>query len=158
MRFGIKAPILGGLAFFIAGLLLFARAHVDGDFVMDVLVPMLCFGVGGGITFNPLLLAAMGDVEPQDSGLASGIVNTAFMMGGALGLAVLAAIATSRTDNLLASGKDATEALLSGYHYAFVTGAIFAVIAAAGALFLRAKLPAHAPEGAMAPEADPSGA
>jgi EmrB/QacA subfamily drug resistance transporter len=158
MRFGIKAPILGGLAFFIAGLLLFARAPVDGDFVMDVLVPMLCFGVGGGITFNPLLLAAMGDVEPQDSGLASGIVNTAFMMGGALGLAVLAAIATSRTDNLLASGEDATEALLSGYHYAFVTGAIFAVIAAAGALFLHAKLPAHTPEGAMAPEADPSGA
>jgi EmrB/QacA subfamily drug resistance transporter len=158
MRFGIKTPILGGLAFFIAGLLLFARAPVDGDFVMDVLVPMLCFGVGGGITFNPLLLAAMGDVEPQDSGLASGIVNTAFMMGGALGLAVLAAIATSRTDNLLASGKDATEALLGGYHYAFVTGAIFAVIAAAGALFLHAKLPAHAPEGAMAPEADPSGA
>jgi MFS family permease len=149
---------VGGLAFFIAGLLLFARAPVDGDFVMDVLVPMLCFGVGGGITFNPLLLAAMGDVEPQDSGLASGIVNTAFMMGGALGLAVLAAIATSRTDNLLASGENATEALLSGYHYAFVTGAIFAIIAAAGALLLHAKLPSHAPEGAMAPEADPSGA
>jgi MFS family permease len=119
---------------------------------------MLFFGVGGGITFNPLLLAAMGDVEPQDSGLASGIVNTAFMMGGALGLAVLAAIATSRTDNLLASGENATDALLSGYHYAFVTGAVFAVIAAAGALLLHAKMPAHAPEGAMAPEADPSGA
>jgi EmrB/QacA subfamily drug resistance transporter len=158
MRFGIKAPIVGGLAFFIAGLLLFARAPVDGDFVMDVLVPMLCFGVGGGITFNPLLLAAMGDVEPQDSGLASGIVNTSFMMGGALGLAVLAAIATSRTDNLLASGENATEALLSGYHYAFFTGAIFAIIAAAGALLLHAKLPSHAPESAMAPEADPSGA
>jgi EmrB/QacA subfamily drug resistance transporter len=158
MRFGIKAPILGGLAFFIAGLLLFARAPVDGDFAMDVLLPMLCFGVGGGITFNPLLLAAMGDVEPQDSGLASGIVNTAFMMGGALGLAVLAAIATSRTDNLLASGEGATEALLSGYHYAFVTGAVFAVVAAAGALFLHAKMPVHAAEGAVTPEAEASGA
>jgi MFS family permease len=146
MRFGIKPPILGGLAFFIAGLLLFARAPMDGTFTMDILLPMLCFGVGGGITFNPLLLAAMGDVEPQDSGLASGIVNTAFMMGGALGLAVLAAIATSRTDSLLASGDGSLAALTGGYHYAFVTGAIFAAFAAVGTLFLRPKMPAYEAE------------
>ena len=91
------------------------------------------WNVACDLAANPLLLAAMGDVEPQDSGLASGIVNTAFMMGGALGLAVLAAIATSRTDNLVSSGENATEALLSGYHYAFVTGAIFAIIAAISA-------------------------
>ena len=58
---------------------------------------MLVMGIGGGITFNPLLLAAMGDVAPTESGLASGIVNTAFMMGGALGLAVLVGVADSRT-------------------------------------------------------------
>jgi EmrB/QacA subfamily drug resistance transporter len=143
MRFGIKPPLIGGLVFFIAGLLLFARAPVDGSFTMDVLLPMIFFGIGGGTTFNPLLLGAMGDVEPQDSGLASGIVNTAFMMGGALGLAVLAAIATSRTDTLLAAGDGAAAALTGGYQYAFVTGAIFAAFAAVGALFLRPKMPAH---------------
>ena len=146
MRFGIKTPLVGGLGFFILGLLLFARAPVDGTFTMDVLLPMLFFGLGGGITFNPLLLAAMGDVEPQDSGLASGVVNTAFMMGCALGLAVLAAIATSRTETLLASGDSQVEALSGGYDAAFVVGALFA--AAAGILaatLLRAvSAPAHA--------------
>jgi EmrB/QacA subfamily drug resistance transporter len=145
MRFGIKPPLIGGLAFFIGGLLLFARAPVDGNFAVDVLVPMLLFGLGGGITFNPLLLAAMGDVEPQDSGLASGIVNTAFMMGGALGLAVLAAIATSRTDSLLASGEAQAEALTGGFHAAFFVGALFAAAAAAlaAALIRPVEAPAH---------------
>jgi EmrB/QacA subfamily drug resistance transporter len=145
MRFGIKPPLVGGLAFFIGGLLLFARASVDGSFTMDVLVPMLLFGLGGGITFNPLLLAAMGDVEPSDAGLASGIVNTAFMMGGALGLAVLAAIGTSRTDSLLASGVTEAEALTSGYHASFIVGALFAAVAAglAAALLRPVEAPAH---------------
>jgi EmrB/QacA subfamily drug resistance transporter len=145
MRFGIKPPLVGGLVFFIGGLLLFARAPVDGSFAMDVLVPMLLFGLGGGITFNPLLLAAMGDVEPSDAGLASGIVNTAFMMGGALGLAVLAAIGTSRTDSLLASGETQAEALTSGYHASFIVGALFAAVAAAlaAALLRPVEAPAH---------------
>ena len=148
MRFGIKPPLIGGLCFFIVGLLLLARAPVDGSFTMDVLLPMLCFGLGGGITFNPILLAAMGDVEPQDSGLASGIVNTAFMMGGALGLAVLAAIATSRTDNLLASGDSQVEALTGGYHAAFVVGALLAAVA--GVLAATLLRPVSAPAHAMA--------
>jgi EmrB/QacA subfamily drug resistance transporter len=148
MKFGLKPPLVGGLGFFIAGLLLFARAPVDGSFTMDVLVPMMFFGLGGGITFNPLLLAAMGDVEPQDSGLASGVVNTAFMMGGALGLAVLAAIATSRTDSLLASGEAQSEALAGGYHAAFMIGALFA--AAAGVLAATLLRPVSAPGHAMA--------
>ena len=147
MRYGIKPPLIIGLCFFFVGLLLLARAPVDGSFTMDVLLPMLCFGLGGGITFNPLLLAAMGDVEPQDSGLASGIVNTAFMMGGALGLAVLAAIATSRTDNLLASGDSQIEALIGGYHAAFMVGALFA--AAAGVLAATLLRPVAAPGHAM---------
>jgi EmrB/QacA subfamily drug resistance transporter len=150
MRFGIKPPLIGGLLFFIGGLLLFARAPVDGSFTMDILLPMLFFGIGGGITFNPVLLAAMGDVEPQDAGLASGIVNTAFMMGGALGLAVLAAIASSRTDSLTASGDPTATALTGGYHYAFVAGAAFALVGVVGALLLRPKVPAHVPEGAPA--------
>jgi MFS family permease len=150
MRFGIKPPLIGGLGFFIAGLLLFARAPVDGDFTMDVLLPMLFFGLGGGITFNPLLLAAMSDVEPQDSGLASGVVNTAFMMGGALGLAVLAAIATSRTDTLLADGDANAAALTGGYHAAFVVGAVFAAVAGALAAALLRAAPMRAPAAAEA--------
>jgi hypothetical protein len=81
-------------------------------------------------------MAAMSDVEPQQSGLASGVVNTAFMMGGALGLAALASIAASRTDTLGDSNDLA--ALTSGYHAAFVVGALFAFAAAAiGAAFFR---------------------
>ena len=72
--------------------LLFARAPVDGSFVVDVLPSMILLGFGAGMAFNPVLLAAMSDVEPKDAGLASGVVNTAFMMGGALGLAVLASL------------------------------------------------------------------
>jgi MFS family permease len=99
---------------------------------------MILQGFGAGIAFNPLLLAAMGDVEPQDSGLASGVVNTAFMMGGALGLAILASAADSRTDHLVASGESAIDALLGGYHLAFLIGAVFAAGAAiVGAIFLR---------------------
>ena len=83
-----------------SGSLLFARAPVDGSFVVDVLPSMLLLGFGAGIAFNPVLLAAMSDVAPEESGLASGVVNTSFMMGGALGLAVLASLAASRTDTL----------------------------------------------------------
>ena len=100
MRFGIKPPLVVGLLVAAAGLALFARAPVDGSYLTDVLPSMLLLGFGAGIAFNPVLLAAMSDVAPEESGLASGFVNTAFMMGGALGLAVLASLAASRTDTL----------------------------------------------------------
>ena len=99
MRFGIRAPLAVGLLLAAVGLVLFARAPVDGSFVVDVLPSMLLLGVGAGMAFNPVLLAAMSDVEPSESGLASGVVNTSFMMGGALGLAILASLAASRTDD-----------------------------------------------------------
>ncbi|MGB3819276.1 MFS transporter, partial [Achromobacter pulmonis] len=97
MRFGIRGPLAIGLLLAALGLALFARAPVDGGFAADVLPGMLLLGLGAGIAFNPMLLAAMSDVEPSQSGLASGVVNTAFMMGGALGLAVLASLAAART-------------------------------------------------------------
>jgi EmrB/QacA subfamily drug resistance transporter len=138
MRFGIRLPLAVGLGFAGIGLLLFARAPVDGNFVVDVLPAMVLLGLGAGMAFNPVLLAAMSDVEPTEAGLASGVVNTAFMMGGALGLAVLASLAASRTDTLLASGDSTAEALTGGYHVAFLVGAIFAIAAAAlGGLLLR---------------------
>ncbi len=97
MKFGIRAPLTVGLALAAASLALFALAPVDGSFVTDVLPSMILLGIGAGIAFNPVLLAAMGDVEPHEAGLASGVVNTSFMMGGALGLAVLVAVSDSRT-------------------------------------------------------------
>ena len=140
MRFGIRRPLGLGLGLAAVGLLLFARAPVDGTFAIDVLPSMVLLGFGAGMAFNPLLLAAMGDVSQEEAGLASGVVNTAFMMGGALGLAVLASLAASRTDALTGDGANELEALTGGYHVAFLVGAIFAAGAAAlGGFLLRPK-------------------
>ncbi len=156
MRFGIKPPLVTGMALVGLGLALFARAPVDGTFVVDVLPSMIVLGLGVGMAMNPVLLAAMSDVAPEEAGLASGVVNTAFMMGGALGLAVLASLAASRTDSLRASGEDELAALTGGYHIAFVVGAAFAAAAATvGAVFLRASpVPAMHEEGRSEPVAE----
>ncbi|HEY0232518.1 MAG TPA: DHA2 family efflux MFS transporter permease subunit [Dokdonella sp.] len=129
MRFGLRLPLVAGLLCAALGLALFARAPIDGHFSLDVLPGMLLLGLGAGIAFNPLLLAAMGDVAADESGLASGLVNTAFMMGGALGLAVLASLANFRANSLQAAGAPVA-ALNGGYHAAFVVGACFAALAA----------------------------
>jgi EmrB/QacA subfamily drug resistance transporter len=151
MRFGIKPPLVAGLSVAAVGLVLFARAPVGGHFLVDVLPSMILLGFGAGIAFNPVLLAAMSDVAPEESGLASGVVNTAFMMGGALGLAVLASLATSRTDTLRAAGHSSLAALAGGYHVAFLAGAVFAAGAATlGAALLRVRQHAEAPAGAHA--------
>jgi EmrB/QacA subfamily drug resistance transporter len=130
MRFGIRPPLATGLLLAAAGLALFARAPVDGAFAVDVLPSMILLGLGAGMALNPVLLAAMSDVEPSEAGLASGVVNTSFMMGGALGLAILASLAASRSDTLLDSGDGRLAALTGGYHLAFVAGAAFAAVAA----------------------------
>src|SRR5438034_3593970 len=153
MRFGIRKPLAIGLSFAAVGMLLVVRAPVDGNFVTDVLPSMILLGIGAGMAFNPVLLAAMGDVEPSEAGLASGLVNTSFMMGGALGLAVLASIAASRTHALRIAGHGELSALTGGYHLAFVVGALFAALAAAlGGLLLRENAPAHEPVGEPAIE------
>ena len=159
MRFGIRRPLAAGLTLAAVGLALFARAPVHGDFALDVLPSMLLLGFGAGIAFNPMLLAAMSDVAPEEAGLASGVVNTAFMMGGALGLAILASLAASRTDKLVAAGDSALAALNGGYHAAFLVGSLFAFTAAAiGGVFLRTTAPAphgeHVHEGELATASD----
>jgi EmrB/QacA subfamily drug resistance transporter len=153
MRFGFRIPLAIGLLVAAVGLVLFARAPVDGNFVVDVLPSMILLGIGAGMAFNPVLLAAMSDVDPSESGLASGVVNTAFMMGGALGLAVLVSIASSRTDSLTASGDGPLTSLNGGYHLAFLVGALFAASAAVvGGVLLRTRhqAPAVAPVDATA--------
>jgi EmrB/QacA subfamily drug resistance transporter len=142
MRYGLRGPLAFGLLCAALGLALFARAPLDGDLWLDVLPGMLLLGLGAGIAFNPLLLAAMSDVDESESGLASGVVNTSFMMGGALGLAVLASLAEAHTGAAAtAAGVDERAALLAGYRLAFGVGAAFALVAAAVAAWL---LPVHA--------------
>src|ERR671922_602590 len=142
MKFGLKPPLFVGMLFMAAGLLLFTFLPVDGNYLVDVVPGMILLGIGAGMGFNPLLLAAMGDVEPTQAGLASGLVNTAFMMGGALGLAILASVSASRSDSLLASGDSRLEALTRGHHTAFLIGSLFAIAGAVlGGLLIKAEQP-----------------
>jgi MFS family permease len=141
MRFGLRLPIVGGMLLAAAGLALFALSPVEGRFMVHVLPGMLLLGLGCGMALNPVMLAAMSEVAPGESGLASGVVNTSFMMGGALGLALLASIAASRTQSVSYLGTAA--ALTSGYQVAFAIGAAFAALAAVLAAVL---LPAPAPK------------
>jgi EmrB/QacA subfamily drug resistance transporter len=143
MRFGLRRPLAAGLLLAAAGLVLFALAPVEGRFLTHVLPGMVLLGLGAGLAFNPVLLAAMSDVAPSESGLASGVVNTAFMLGGALGLAVLASLAAAHTDHRLGSGLEPIAALNEGYRLAFLIGAVFAVIATLlAAVLVRTRAPA----------------
>lgn len=128
-RFGIKKPLSLGLILAGIGLLLFAFAPVEGSFLVHVLPSMLIIGIGAGMGFNPVLLAAMDGIKPSDSGLASGLVNTSFMMGGALGLAILASVAAAGTKHLAGQGQSQIAALNGGYHMAFIVGACSAALA-----------------------------
>ncbi|MGH8148411.1 MAG: DHA2 family efflux MFS transporter permease subunit [Steroidobacteraceae bacterium] len=130
VRFGVRGPLTTGLLVSAVGLALFARAPVAGTFTWDVLAPMLLLGLGAGMAFNPLLLAAMNDVGEQESGLASGVVNTSFTMGGALGLAALTSLADVRGDALRRAGGGPLAALNGGYHVAFGLGALLSALAA----------------------------
>jgi len=133
MTYGIRGPLTVGLGLAGAALALFSLAPVNGNYVVHLLPGMVLLGLGAGIAFNPVLLAAMGDVEPHEAGLASGTVNTSFMMGGALGLAILVAVSTGVTD-----GATSAQALTDGFQVAFAIGAVFAVLAAAiGGALLR---------------------
>jgi MFS family permease len=129
-RFGIKPPLVAGLLLAAAGLALLGHAPVGGHFLTDVLPGGILLGTGAGTALSPLILTAIGDVPQEESGLASGVINTCFMLGGALGLAVLASLAASRTHDLLAGGDGHLAALTGGYHAAFLAGAISAALAA----------------------------
>jgi EmrB/QacA subfamily drug resistance transporter len=118
-RFGARAVLLPGLASMAAGLALFIRAPMAANYVVDVLPSMLLLGIGGGLSFPAVMTLGMSGATESDAGLVSGLVNTTAQVGGSLGLAVLATLATSRTDQLLASGQSAPAALTGGYHLAF---------------------------------------
>ena len=128
-RFGAKATLLPGLASVVAGLAYFARAPADASYLADLLPSMVLLGVGAGLSFPALMTLAMSGATQRDSGLASGLVNTTQQVGGALGLAVLATLSTTRTDTLLANGEPGAAALTGGYHLAFTVAAFLAVSA-----------------------------
>jgi hypothetical protein len=131
MRFGARATLLPSLALIAAGLALFARSPVDGSYAIDVLPAMVLLGIGAGLSFPSLTTLAMSGASGRDAGLASGLINTSLQVGGAVGLAILATLATTRTDSLLADGGSTASALLGGYHLAFLTSAGL-VVAAVG--------------------------
>ena len=130
-RFGTQPSLVASLVFIGAGLLLFARTPVHGNYVTDVMPAMVLVGIGAGMGFPTLMTLAMSGATPSDSGIASGLVNTTVQVGGAVGLAVLATFAAERTNGLKAHGQAAAVALNSGYHLAYLIGAVLVAAAIA---------------------------
>jgi EmrB/QacA subfamily drug resistance transporter len=123
LRFGPRAILIPGLILMTLGLLLFTRVPVDGRYLSDVLPVMIVLGTGAGLFFPSLTTLAMADVDPRESGLASGLINTSLQVGGSIGLAVLAGLATTRSQSLTGAGSSLPAALTGGYHLAFLVGA-----------------------------------
>jgi EmrB/QacA subfamily drug resistance transporter len=146
MSFGPKTTLIPGLVLMVAGLLLFARAPLNGSYLTDVLPSMVLLGLGIGGSFPALMTLAMSGATREDAGLASGLVNTAAQVGGALGLAVLATLSATHTKHLLADGKSTAAALTGGYHLAFLIGAaLMALAILVAAVVLRVEAPAGDP-------------
>jgi EmrB/QacA subfamily drug resistance transporter len=152
MRFGVRAALLPALVFILAGLLLFARTPVHGQYLTDVLPALILVGLGAGLGFPALMTLAMSGATPSDAGLASGLVNTTVQVGGAVGLAVLATLAAGRTTDRLALGDSQAAALNSGYHLAYLIGAALVVVAIGISLAVfRTAKPTEAPEPVRVP-------
>jgi EmrB/QacA subfamily drug resistance transporter len=122
-KLGYKPVLATGLLFIVVGLLWFSRVSVGGGFLTDILGPSLFAAAGLGFAFVTTTIAAVSGVEEHEAGLASGLINTSQQIGGALGLAVLSTIATSRADNLLSEGTGLSESLTEGFQVAFLGGA-----------------------------------
>jgi EmrB/QacA subfamily drug resistance transporter len=135
-RVGVKPVLVSGMTFLTAGLIFFTQVSVGGSYVTDLLPGFLLIGVGIGFSFVPITIAALAGVEPAEAGLASGLINTSQQIGGALGIAALSTIATSRTDEAVSAGTAVPSALVDGFTNAFVAGAIIAGIGIVAALTL----------------------
>jgi EmrB/QacA subfamily drug resistance transporter len=160
LKYGAQTTLIPAMVFVGAGLLLLARTPIDATYVVDLLPAMILLGLGTGLGFPSLMTLAMSGATERDAGLASGLVNTSVQVGGAVGLAVLATLATERTERLVGEGEPLAEALNSGYHLAYVIGAVLIVVAiVVAATVLRARLPevAPAPVPEPVPEAVPAG-
>jgi len=162
MRFGPRRVLIAGLSFLLVAMVLFLRTPVDGTYITDLFPTMLIFGLGAGVAFPALMMLAMSGATPSDAGLASGLVNTAGQVGGAVGLALLATVSAERTKSLLADGESALEALNGGYHLAYLIGAALMVVAIVSAVTILREQPmaemaaAHVAPDEHAPTAEPA--
>jgi MFS family permease len=136
-RFGFKAILAAGMLLVALGLVWFSQVSVGGGFITDILGPSLLAAIGLGFGFVTSTIAAVSGVEEHEQGLASGLINTSQQIGGALGLAVLSTIATSRTEDVLATGAaHMPTALTEGFQSAFLGGAAIAVLGLVATLVL----------------------
>jgi EmrB/QacA subfamily drug resistance transporter len=156
MRFGARTTLIPGMGLIAVGLLLFTQAPVEGSYVQHVLPPMILFGLGAGLSFPALMTLAMSGATQEDAGLASGLVNTAAQVGGALGLAVLATLSATRSDGLIEGGEATASALTSGYHLAFLIGA--GLVVAAIVVAVTVLQPEEQAERRVAADAESAGA
>ena len=151
-RLGVKPVLITGLVLLGVGQLYFTQVSVNGSYVSDLLPGFILIGIGLGFSFVPVSIAALAGVTGRDAGLASGLINTSQQIGGALGLAILTTIATTHTDNLLASGEQRAQAFTSGYSYAFWAGVGFAALSAIATVFVLKR------EDLVQTDAEPAGA
>ena len=135
-RIGVKPVLVTGMSFLTAGLVYFTQVSVGGTYLGDLLPGFLLTGVGIGFAFVPISIAALAGVEAAEAGLASGLINTSQQIGGALGIAALSTIATSRTEDAVGGGTAVPDALVQGFTSAFVAGAIIAALGIVAALTL----------------------
>ncbi len=135
-RVGVKPVLVAGMAFLTAGLLYFTQVSVDGSYLDDLLPGLLLIAVGIGFSFVPISIAALAGVEPSEAGLASGLINTSQQIGGALGIAALSAIATSTSEDAVATGSAVPAALTDGFQAAFAVAAVIAFAGVLVSLFL----------------------
>jgi EmrB/QacA subfamily drug resistance transporter len=144
-RMGVKPVLAIGMGLLIGGLVYFAQISAHGSYFGDLFLGFLLIGVGLGFSFVPVSIAALSGIEPREAGLASGLINTSQQIGGALGVAILTTVATTRAGNLIASGTPRAVAYTSGYSLAFWVAAGFgaASLAATGFLLRRQELQAE---------------
>jgi MFS family permease len=155
-RFGAGGVLLAGLTSMLAGLVLLVRVPLEARYVVDVLPSMLLVGVGGGLSFPALMTLGMSGATDRDSGLVSGLLNTTAQVGGSVGLAALATLATARSDGLLAAGESGRAALTAGYQLAFGTAALLLAAAIVVAATLLSSGPGESAETAESDEAPSS--
>jgi EmrB/QacA subfamily drug resistance transporter len=135
-RIGVKPVLVVGMSALTAGILYFTQISVGGSYIADLLPGFLLIGIGLGFSFVPISIAALAGVEPNEAGLASGLINTSQQIGGALGIAALSTIAASRTTHALSSGSTHADALVTGFHAAFFAGGAVSVVGIVAALLL----------------------
>jgi MFS family permease len=152
MRFGPRRTLVPGMTLVLIGLLLFARTPIDGNYLRDVFPIMPLIGLGFAISGPSLVTLAMSGASQRDAGLASGLINTTTQVGGALGLAIIATLAGSRTDDLRGAGHSVSSALNGGYHLGYLLAAVLTLVALGiAALVLREQ---RAPAAATVTESD----